>query len=37
MNQYVTKDQLKDLTSHINDLSGQIEDIEDRITSFGKP
>lgn len=37
MGQYVTKDQFKDLTSHINDLSGQIEDIEDRITSFGKP
>ena len=37
MGKYVTKDQLESLNGHIKDLSGQIEDIEDRIMSFGKP
>ena len=37
MSKYVTKDQLESLNGHIKDLSGQIEDIEDRIMSFGKP
>jgi len=36
-NKFVTKDQFDDLSSHINELSGQIEEIENRITSFGKP
>lgn len=36
-NSYVTKDQLNLLNGHINDLSDQVKDIEDRITSFGKP
>ena len=37
LNKYVTKDQFDTLNGHLDDLSGQIEDIEDRITSFGKP
>ena len=37
MSKYVTKDQLESLNGCIKDLSGQIEDIEDRIMSFGKP
>lgn len=34
---YVTKDQFSSLSGHIDDLSTQVEDIENRITSFGKP
>jgi len=37
MGNYVTKDQLDLLNIHINDLGDQIEDIENRIMSFGKP
>ena len=37
LGQFVTKDQLDALNMHLNDLSSQIEDIENRITSFGKP
>lgn len=37
MGKYVTKDQFDSLNGQLNDLSGQIEDIENRITSFGKP
>ena len=34
---YVTKEQLESLNTHLDDLSSQIEDIENRIMSFGKP
>lgn len=34
---YATKDQFEQLSVHLDDLSGQIEEIENRITSFGKP
>ncbi len=34
---YATKDQFDKLSIHLDDLSGQIEEIENRITSFGKP
>lgn len=34
---YATKDQFDRLSIHLDDLSGQIEEIENRITSFGKP
>lgn len=37
LGKYVTKEQFDSLNVHLNDLSGQIEDIENRITSFGKP
>lgn len=37
MPQFVTKDQLNDLNSHLNTLGNQIQDIENRIMSFGKP
>ena len=37
LSQYVTKDQLNDLNNHLNTLSNQIQDIENRILSFGKP
>ena len=37
LSDYVTKDQLDDLNSHVDSLGGQIEDIENRIMSFGKP
>lgn len=37
MKEFVTKDQLDELNNHIKDLGGQIEEIENRITSFGKP
>ena len=36
LGKFATKDQFDSLNGHINDLSGQIEDIENRITSFGK-
>lgn len=34
---YATKEQFNQLSGHLDDLSGQIEEIENRITSFGKP
>ena len=34
---YATQDQLESLNSHIDNLSEQVDDIEDRLTSFGKP
>ena len=34
---YVTKDQFDQLNDYLNNLSGQVEDIENRITSFSKP
>lgn len=34
---YVTRDQFDALNIHLDDLGSQIEDIENRITSFGKP
>lgn len=34
---YATKDQFNQLSGHLDDLSSQIEEIENRITSFGKP
>ena len=34
---YVTKDQFNDLNNNITNLSDQIQDIENRIMSFGKP
>lgn len=34
---YVTKEQFSSLSGHIDELSTQVEDIENRITSFGKP
>lgn len=37
LSKYVTKDQFQSITGQLNDLSGQIEDIENRIMSFGKP
>ena len=37
LSKYVTKEQFDSLNGQINDLSGQIEDIENRIMSFGKP
>lgn len=37
MAKFVTTDQLTDLNNHINNLGEQIEEIENRITSFGKP
>ena len=42
--EYVTKEQIENLTNQyssfanqLNELSGQVKDIENRITSFGKP
>lgn len=37
LNQYVTKDQLDGFNSHIDNLSEQIKDIENRIANFSKP
>lgn len=37
MAKFVTADQLTDLNNHINNLGEQIDEIENRITSFGKP
>ena len=34
---YVTEDQFKTLSGHMEDLSSQVEEIENRIMSFGKP
>mgnify|MGYP002627390841 CR=1 FL=1 len=34
---YVTKEQLSGINDNVSILRGQIEDIENRITSFGKP
>ena len=34
--EFVTKDQLDSLNNHLDDLGTQIDDIENRITSFGK-
>ena len=36
LSEFVTKDQLDFLNTHLDDLGSQIEDIENRITSFGK-
>ena len=36
LNSYVTKDQFDSLNNHINDLANQVEDIENRLTGFGK-
>ncbi len=37
MGSYVTADKFEALSANIKDLGRQIKDIEDRITSFGKP
>ena len=37
LSQFVTKDQLNELNNHLNTLGSQIQDIENRIMSFGKP
>ena len=37
LSQFVTKDQLNELNNHLNTLGNQIQDIENRIMSFGKP
>ena len=36
-NKYATKDQIDDLNKHLEVLGDQVKEIEDRITSFGKP
>lgn len=37
LSSYVTEDQFKSLSGHMDDLSNQVEEIENRIMSFGKP
>ena len=37
LSKYATKDQFDGLNKYLKDLGGQVEDIENRITSFGKP
>ena len=34
---YVTKDQFESINEHLDDLGSQVDDIEHRITSLGKP
>lgn len=37
LGKFVTKDQLEALNVHLDDLGSQVDDIENRITSLGKP
>ena len=37
MTSYATEEQLKSLSGHMNELSNHVEEIENRIMSFGKP
>jgi len=37
LSNFATKEQIKSFSEKLEDLNNQINDIEDRITSFGKP
>ena len=37
LGKYVTKDQLESINIHLDDLGSQVDDIENRIISLGKP
>ena len=37
LGKFATKEQFNSISGHLNDLGSQIEDIENRITSFSKP